>query len=80
METNTKTSHNLAQMFEDWGIQNVLPKVPKTKKKEGFTSVDDAYGRHMNRFSVGDDKISQFFIGSFTVVGLFVLYRFMHKK
>jgi len=83
MENHTKNS--LAQMFELWGIHNVLPKAPKTKKKEGFeqlspTGIHAAYGEPVNRFSVGDDKISQFFIGSFTVVGLFVLYRFMNKK
>ena len=72
-------------MFEQWGIHDVLPKAPKTKKKEGFeslspTGIDDAYEMPINRFSIGDDKISQFFIASFTVVGLFVLFRFMNKK
>jgi len=79
---------NLAGLFEKWGINSVLPKPVKKEKKEkeGFeplspTEYVDAYGNpvYLNRFSVGDDKISHFFIGSFTVVGLFILYRFMKK-
>jgi hypothetical protein len=84
MENNTKIK-SLAQLFDEWGMHHVLPKSPKMEKKEGFeslspTGIHAAYDDPMNRFAIGDDKISQFFIGSFTVVGLFVLYRFMNKK
>ena len=83
MENNKIKS--LAQLLDEWGMHHVLPKAAKIQKKEGFeslspTGIHDAYGEPMNRFAIGDDKISQFFIGSFTVVGLFVLYRFMNKK
>jgi len=38
---------------------------------------DDVYP---NPYKVKDDRISQFFIGSATVVGLFILYRILDKN
>lgn len=38
---------------------------------------DDVYP---NPYQVRDDRISQFFIGSATVIGLFILYRILDKN
>jgi hypothetical protein len=81
---STDPSSSLADLFEKWGIYNALPKHTKSGSKEGFEPNSETATEYSeygpNRFSVGDDKISQFFVGSFTVVGLFILYRFMSKK
>lgn len=35
---------------------------------------------YLNPYRIHDDRISQFFIGSATVVGLFILYRILEKN
>jgi|UniRef100_A0A6C0E1I8 hypothetical protein len=43
---------------------------------------DDAHDKKKERnlFSLGEDGINTFYIGSITVVGLFILYRFINKS
>jgi hypothetical protein len=38
------------------------------------------YNPHINPYKIRDDRISQFFIGSATVLGLFLLYRILDKN
>ena len=42
------------------------------------SSLYDPY--YLNPYRIHDDRISQFFIGSATVVGLFILYRILEKN
>jgi len=35
---------------------------------------------YLNPYRIHDDRISQFFIGSATVIGLFILYRILEKN
>lgn len=44
------------------------------EKPEFIAPVED-----VNMFSIGDDVINNFFVGSVTVVGLFVLFSFLQK-
>jgi hypothetical protein len=34
----------------------------------------------LNRFNIGDDMIKTFYVGSVTIVGLFILYRLLQKS
>jgi len=43
-------------------------------------SDDGSEKKTKNIFHIGPNPINQFFIGSVTVVGLFILYRFLHKN
>lgn len=42
-------------------------------------STDDDSSKKSNTFSVGDDVVNNFFVGSITVVGLFILFSFLQK-
>ena len=60
--------------------------VSELNKKEPLTmlspeSIDeDDEDKNPDLFSLGDDPIKTFYIGSITVVGLFILYRMLTKK
>jgi hypothetical protein len=60
--------------------------VSELNKKEPLTmlspeSIDeDDEDETLDMFSLGGDSIKTFYIGSITVVGLFILYRMLTKK
>jgi hypothetical protein len=66
-------------VMKSFGIdmENVLPK--PVAEKEGFSEYSDESPSY-NRFLIEDDYISRFFVGSFTVMSLYIVYRMMNKK
>jgi len=66
-----------------------MPKfeIPKFRYDYGFPEYNRTFIKETERdynypspYKVRDDRISQFFIGSATVVGLFILYRILEKN
>lgn len=50
------------------------------EKKEIYAPLATSKSPKKNIFSLGDDPVKNFYIGSITVVGLFILYKIITKK
>jgi hypothetical protein len=73
------------------GNFNYIPVTPATTKSDtnelayktaNIPSFDvpPEDNNRLNRFSIGEDMIKTFYVGSVTVVGLFILYRLLQKS
>jgi hypothetical protein len=51
----------------------ILPSIPSF-------DVPPEDDNRLNRFSIGEDMIKTFYVGSVTIVGLFILYRLLQKS
>jgi hypothetical protein len=74
VSTNTVVFQQLGSSYDAF-IDN-----EDSSDDEVDTSSNTVERKEVNIYSFGKDPVNQFFIGSVTVVGLFLLYRFLQKS
>lgn len=58
---------------------DIMRHIKNDHKIDYPVGIEDGSNKDYDMFSVGDDSINNFFIGSITVVGLFILFSFLQK-